>query len=193
MNLFKRILFSILYIKKPVWDTGVSPPELLEFIHQHPPGRALDLGCGTGTNALTLARNGWQTTGVDFVSKAIRQARKKSLREGIEVDFFVDDVSQLKKIDAKFDLILDIGCFHSLSKQEKVNYIRNLDRLLSPTGSFMIYAWLADSEENSTGLTETDLDSFSKALSLTLRQDGKERGRRASVWLTYAAKKADNG
>ena len=185
-------MFSILYIKKPVWDTGVSPPELLEFIRQHPPGRALDLGCGTGTNAITLARNGWQTTGVDFVSKAIRQARKKSRQEGIEVDFFVDNVTQLKTIDAKFDLILDIGCFHSLSKQGKVDYIRNLDRLLSTTGSFMLYAWIADSEENSSGLTEIDFDSFSKALSLTLRQDGMERGRQASVWLTYAAKKADN-
>ena len=56
----------------------------------------------------------------------------------------------------------------------------------------MLYAWIADSEENSSGLTDIDFDSFSKALSLTLRQDGMERGRQASVWLTYAAKKADN-
>ena len=56
------------------WDTNITPPEVKEFIAAAPPGKALDLGCGTGTNAITLAQHGWQATGVDFAPKAIRTA-----------------------------------------------------------------------------------------------------------------------
>ncbi|MEW6615857.1 MAG: methyltransferase domain-containing protein [Thermodesulfobacteriota bacterium] len=48
------------------WDTNITPPEVMEFIQKTSPGRALDLGCGTGTNGITLARHGWKVTGVDF-------------------------------------------------------------------------------------------------------------------------------
>ncbi len=51
------------------WDTQITPPEVMEFLSGTPPGKALDLGCGTGTNAITLARHGWQVTGVDFIPK----------------------------------------------------------------------------------------------------------------------------
>ena len=59
------------------WDTQVTPPEVMEFIARTPPGKALDLGCGTGTNAIALARHGWRVTGVDFIPKAILAARGK--------------------------------------------------------------------------------------------------------------------
>src|SRR5579885_2975421 len=81
-----RWLFTIMYWRgRPPWDTGISPPELVEAIEGPqalPPGRALDLGCGTGTNALYLARHGWQVTGIDFAAPAIEQARRKAQAAG---------------------------------------------------------------------------------------------------------------
>ncbi|HZD55845.1 MAG TPA: class I SAM-dependent methyltransferase, partial [Anaerolineales bacterium] len=71
MKILRRIFFNLWYYREPPWDTGISPPELLAFIESHPAGQALDLGCGTGTNVITLARNGWQVTGVDFAPRAI--------------------------------------------------------------------------------------------------------------------------
>ncbi|MCK7512216.1 MAG: methyltransferase domain-containing protein [Desulfobacterales bacterium] len=62
------------------WDTNITPPEVMEFIAETPPGRALDLGCGTGTNAIALARHGWQATGVDFAPKAVHKARAARLK-----------------------------------------------------------------------------------------------------------------
>src|SRR5688500_14230632 len=62
---------------KTPWDTGIPPPELVEVIegpNALEPGRALDLGCGTGTNAMYLAQHGWTAVGVDFSSHAIESA-----------------------------------------------------------------------------------------------------------------------
>ena len=60
------------------WDTGITPPELLALLETLEPGTALDLGCGTGTNAIELASRGWFVTGVDFSSLAIDNARRKA-------------------------------------------------------------------------------------------------------------------
>jgi ubiquinone/menaquinone biosynthesis C-methylase UbiE len=175
-----------MYRKNPPWDTGVSPPELIKFIATHPAGTALDLGCGTGTNAITLAHKGWDTTGVDFVGKAIKVARKKAETAGVKVKFIIDDVAFLKKIrHQQFNLLLDIGCFHNLSQMQKQNYVKNIERLLAPGGSFLIYAWLAEPNKKTTGMTKEDFQAFSKILKLINREDGFEGEVRPSVWLTY--------
>src|SRR5260370_14518015 len=79
-------------------DTGVSPPELVSVVEgpgKLEPGKALDLGCGTGTNSIYLARHGWETTGVDFVPRAIAQARRKAAAAGASPRFLVGDVTRL--------------------------------------------------------------------------------------------------
>jgi methylase of polypeptide subunit release factors len=75
--MLQKLWFNLAYYQKPVWDTGVSPQELLDFIASQVPGNALDLGCGTGTNVVTLAQSRWQVTGVDFAPRAIRIAKKR--------------------------------------------------------------------------------------------------------------------
>ena len=73
----RRAFFSLWYLfSKPPWDTGIPAPELVRAIANRPPGRALDLGCGTGTNVRYLAEHGWQATGLDFAPSAIAQARR---------------------------------------------------------------------------------------------------------------------
>src|SRR6266511_3280582 len=62
------------------WDTGVTPPEVVELVEGKtplPPGRALDLGCGTGNEVAYLARHGWTATGVDLVQVAIDRAASR--------------------------------------------------------------------------------------------------------------------
>ena len=64
----------------PPWDTGVTPPELVALVEGDNllPGRALDFGCGTGTNCLYLAQHGWRAVGVDFSPLAIERAKHKT-------------------------------------------------------------------------------------------------------------------
>lgn len=184
-NIIKRLLFNFWYLKRPPWDTGVSPPELMDFIATNPPGRALDLGCGTGTNAITLAQYHWQVTGVDFVSNAIKKAHHQAQQAGIQVDFILDDVTKLSSINGNFDLVLDIGCFHNLAEEGKRRYIRNLKRLLAPQGTFLLYAFIRSTDSDKTGLSEQDLATLTGQFSLISRQDGIDHGKRSSSWLRY--------
>jgi len=184
-NIVKRLFFYYWYLKKPPWDTGVSPPELMEFIASNPPGRALDLGCGTGTNAITLAQNHWRVTGVDFVSNAIKKAHHRAQQAGIQVEFILEDVTKLSSIKSDFDLILDIGCFHNLTEDRKLKYIQNLRRLLAPKGTFLLYAFICSTDSDKTGLSEHDLATLAGQLTLISRQDGKDHGKRSSSWLSF--------
>ena len=73
--MIRNLLFELRYLLGDTpWDTEISPPELINFLETHPPGRALDLGCGTGTNALTISSYGWEVIAVDASHLAIRRA-----------------------------------------------------------------------------------------------------------------------
>lgn len=124
------------------WDTNITPPEVMEFIAETPPGRALDLGCGTGTNAIAIARHGWQATGVDFAPKAVHKARRKAEAAGFKIDFHCADVSDLGMLAGPYDYVLDIGCLFTLQENARIGYGRELSRLLRPQGDYMLYAWL---------------------------------------------------
>lgn len=188
-----RIRFALSYLSQPPWDTGVSPPELLDFIAQHSPGRALDLGCGTGTNALTLAKAGWQVTGVDFIPRAIRAAKRKAQNARLQVEFLIADVTRLPAFPAPFDLVLDIGCFHSLGERKR-DYLSQLETLLTPGGTWLMYGFFApdphrfgrlDRARPKPGLAEADFSLVPASLTLVWRRDGTERGERPSAWFMY--------
>jgi SAM-dependent methyltransferase len=183
--MMRKLFFNIAYLQKPVWDTGISPPELLDFIANHNPGRALDLGCGTGTNAITLAKHGWYVTGVDFVKRAINLARQNAQLYGVKVDLRVDDVTRLESITGKFDLILDMGCFHSLPPSTRQAYILKIDQLLANSGTFLLYLFMTSNPDwSDPGASDADISFITQNLNLVERKDGTERGERPSAWLT---------
>lgn len=142
--MLQRLIYNLWYYFHPPWDTGITPPEVVEAIEgPNPlmPGRALDLGCGSGTNSLYLARHGWQVIGVDLATVAIYRARRKAREAGLSVSFFAADVTRLGFLQPPFDLALDVGCFHALDAPGRVRYRDGLRRLLSPGGRYMLYAF----------------------------------------------------
>ena len=185
-NLIRRFLFNTWYFRRPPWDTGVSPPELLEFIQNHEPGRAIDLGCGTGTNVITLAQAGWRVTGVDFVPRAINLAREKARKAGVQAEFRVSDVTRLQGINGPFDFALDLGCFHGIPDNRRTDYLEQLDRILTPAGFWLMYGFLKpDPDQTGTGLAETDVDLLISRLSLIWRRDGIDQRQKPSAWFLF--------
>jgi SAM-dependent methyltransferase len=185
-NLLRRFLFQYWYFGQPPWDTGVSPPELLEFLEKHTPGRAIDIGCGTGTNVITLASAGWRVTGVDFAPRAIRLAIAKTKKAGIQAELVVKDATKLDGISGPFDLAFDLGCFHGIPQKGREKYLEQLHRILAPGGFWLMYGFLkTDPDQSGTGLAEWDIDQILARLALVWRRDGFDRGERSSTWFLF--------
>ena len=183
--MLRKLWFNLAYLQRPIWDTGISPHEVLNFISTHAPGKALDLGCGTGTNVITLAKHGWNVTGVDFSKRAIKIAKKKAQQNDVHVDLRNEDVTRMDLITGRFDLILDMGCFHSLPSKQRPSYIQKIDKLLDETGTFLLYIFFkAQPDGVGPGLFETDIQLITEVLQLVDRKDSTERGIRPSAWFT---------
>ena len=184
--MFRRLIFNLWYFRAPPWDSGISPPELLQFIQTHPSGRAIDLGCGTGTNIITLVQTGWQVSGVDFASRAIRIAKGKLKQKNIKADLHIGDVTKLTHITGPFDLALDIGCFHTLTEQGKQDYLTQLDRILAPNGFWLMYGFFKPAPpQTGPGLAEAEINLISTRFLLRSRQDGFDKRERPSAWLLF--------
>lgn len=185
MSWLRKLFFNLYYLSSPPWDTGITPPELESFIKTHPPGRALDLGCGTGTNVLALAAAGWDAHGVDFSGRAIRSARQKSRAMNLQAGFYQDDVLRLKDIHGRFSLICDIGCFHGLPAERHADYAQNITRRLEPHGTFMLYVFFRQPDSGGPGILQSEIDDAFNGLELFHREDGEDRGDRRSAWFWF--------
>ena len=187
MNLLRRLSFELWYFFHPPWESGLVPPEVETFIRENTSGRALDLGCGTGTSSLALARNGWVVTGVDFAPRAIHMAEMKSRNAGYKINFFIADAASLPDSlkETTYDLVLDVGCFHGLSPSEKILYLNQLDHLLAPSGTWLLYGFFKPSGAPGPGLLDSDLDLSIWHLKLIKRQDGMDRKSRPSAWFWF--------
>ncbi|MGD8455032.1 MAG: class I SAM-dependent methyltransferase [Anaerolineales bacterium] len=180
-----KYAFRIWYLKIPPWESGITPPELIDFIRDHRPGKAIDLGCGTGTNAIKLAQHGWESTGVDFIPKAIRKGKEKAQKAGVEVTLKVGDVTDSNILGRDYDLVLDIGCYHSLSPRKRKQYRDNLKQLVKPGGTFLLYAFTPSAEEPNRGVPEDEVWALSNILHLEKREDGEDVTRASSAWFWF--------
>ena len=185
-NVFRRLHFQYMYFGQPPWDTGVSPPELFEFIRNNKPGRAIDIGCGTGTNIIALAQAGWTVTGVDFAPRAIKLAKQKLKRSGMQANVFVGDATNLRGIAGPLDFALDLGCFHGISKEGRAKYLDQLHRILAPNGFWLLYAFLSPGTPRSGhALEEADIRLIASHLTIVSRRDGLDKSERQSAWFLF--------
>lgn len=178
--------YNLWYLRRPPWETNQSPPELIEFIQNHTAGKALDLGCGTGMNCRTLSEAGWQTVGIDLALLAVRKARERFKKAGLRGSFHNGDILVDRFQPCEFDLVLDIGCFHSLFPDRRWQYHENIARWLKPGGSFLLYGHMVSlTDGNTVRITEKDVDGFLPYLDLTRRDDCSDRWGRKTVWLWF--------
>jgi SAM-dependent methyltransferase len=106
-----------------------------------PPGRAIDLGCGEGDNAIFLAQRGFEVTAVDFARSAIEKARRKAEAAGVQIDFLVDDLTHPNKVQGQFDLLVDYGTLDDLGTAQREAYVREVVPLARPGARFLLWCF----------------------------------------------------
>jgi SAM-dependent methyltransferase len=136
---------------RPPWDIGRPQPAFVELANEGAiKGSVLDVGCGTGENALEMAERGHEAWGVDIVSGAIDQARAKAKLRGLAATFLVGDALEMEHLNRTFDTVIDCGLFHTFSDPEREVYADQLAHVLEPGGRLHILC-LSDWEDASWG------------------------------------------
>ena len=131
--------FDSAYQGTPPWDIGRPQKEFVELIRRGEiTGSILDIGCGTGEQALFFAGEGHDVWGIDSAPLAIRKAQEKAVARELPVHFLVLDALKLSTLNRKFDTATDSGLFHTLSDEDRPVFVENLTAILSPAGKYFM-------------------------------------------------------
>jgi SAM-dependent methyltransferase len=116
------------------WDTGRPSTELQKVIGRHglQPCRAIEVGCGTGTNCVWLARQGFDVTGFDFAPLAIERAQERARDAGVQAMFLTASVFDLPDPGEPFEFFFDRGCYHAVRRDAPDEYALAVARQLAP-------------------------------------------------------------
>jgi len=123
-----------------LWTDKRIPKQINTLLETVNPSNLLELGCGLGYFSEFVESQGIKTTGIDFSSVAIENAKKRLEKNINKPTLLEGDVTNLQFDDNQFDCILDIGCFHSLDENNEKKYIIEAHRVLKPNGTLLIWS-----------------------------------------------------
>ena len=126
---------------KPGWNDSETIKNILEFILNtfekydlDKSIKILELGCGDGELALSLAELGYNVSGVDISPTAIEWAKEKAKERNLNVDLFTGDVLNMEFKDNSFDLAIDSYCLHCIIGEDRAKFLKEIKRILKPEG-----------------------------------------------------------
>ncbi|KYK25938.1 hypothetical protein AYK26_01520 [Euryarchaeota archaeon SM23-78] len=122
-----------------VWTREVPQQGLVELVEKKiiKPCKAIDIGCGEGTDSICLASKGFDVTGIDFSEKAIGYAKENAAKKGVNINFIVLDIDKLSQIKEKFDFVLEFGFLHHVAFEKRKKYVQDVANLLKPGGKYL--------------------------------------------------------
>jgi 2-polyprenyl-3-methyl-5-hydroxy-6-metoxy-1,4-benzoquinol methylase len=159
-----RLMFGVMYrVGFVPWDghkLSVLLTGVVEGAGALPPGKALDVGCGTGDTSIYLSQHGWNVTAIDFVRLAIDRARAKTAAAGVNVRYVRGDVTQLSSLGAGsgFQLAVDNGCLHGLSDAQRDAYVRELSAAVAPGGRLILSAFTQRKRRGPSGMDQSEIE-----------------------------------
>ena len=165
------------YKTVPPWDVGRPQPAFVELVRigELNRGKVLDVGCGTGENALYLAEKGFAVVGVDLTNRAIGAAREKAAERKLKVDFREGNALSLDFKDSVFDNVIDSGLFHTFPDDDRPVYAREVARVLAPTGKYFMLCFSEKEPTNWGGprrVTRQEIEStFSPLFNINYIRD----------------------
>ncbi len=185
------------------WDHGMVDVNLIEVVSALPitPCRALDIGCGTGGNAVWLARQGFEVTACDLSPTAIGKADAKARSAEIDCRFVVADFLADPIPGAPFGFVFDRGCLHCIEPEEpRRRFAAKVASLLGEDGLWLTLVGNADEEEREVGppqLSASELVSaiepFFEILSLVSGHFGSDQEQPPRAWICRMVKRRQAG
>ena len=165
----------------PPWDLGHPQPEIVTLAADGEiVGDVLDVGCGTGENALHLASLGRRVLGIDGAPTVIERARAKAAARGLPAAFLVADALDLAKLRRRFETAVDCGLFHTFEPEQRRPYAHSLCEVLSPGGTLHLLCF-SDEEPPGPGprrITQYEIgDAFRSIFALTRIRPGRFESR----------------
>ena len=139
MKLFYEVIYR--YFRAP-WDIAARE-ELVDLVDSGriKPCRTIDLGCGTGANAIYLAQKGFEVTGVDYAEAAIEKAKARARETGVHVEFILDDLTNLRHVSGEFDFLLDYGVLDDLRLHQREPYVQNMLGLTHSRSRYLLWGF----------------------------------------------------
>jgi SAM-dependent methyltransferase len=123
----------------PPWDIGRPQPAIVRLAGRGViRGAVIDVGCGTGSNAVYLASRGLDVVGIDAAPTAIARAKEKAREQGSSVTFLVGDALALDGLERTFDTAIDCGLFHTFSDSERLRFAQSLHRILGAGARYVL-------------------------------------------------------
>ncbi|MCG8424378.1 MAG: class I SAM-dependent methyltransferase [Proteobacteria bacterium] len=146
----RREHFFELYNGQPPWEIHRPQEAFVRLCDARGVrGSVLDVGCGSGENALLFAARGHEVWAIDMVPKAIDMACAKAEQRGLEVTFRVADALALETLGRSFDTVIDSALFHVFSDSDRLLFVASLARVLASGG--MYYMLCFSDEEPGRG------------------------------------------
>lgn len=127
------------------WDSGSPSAELKRLLEEYAiaPCRMLEIGCGSGTNAVYLAERGFDVKAVDFAPLAIERANQRATEAGVDVDFGVQDLAapeaaeQLLAGGEPYSFVFDRGVYHCVRREELAAFQQTISQIVAPGGTYI--------------------------------------------------------
>jgi methyl halide transferase len=136
------------------WDIGKPDANLVQTVITVPikPCKALEIGCGTGDNAIWLSQQGFRVAGVDTAEIAIEKAREKASRANTKCAFGIGDILKSHVEGGPFRFAFDRGCFHTIgSDKERESFAETVNGHLEKEGLWLSLLGNADEQQNGQG------------------------------------------
>jgi methyl halide transferase len=181
------------------WDIGKPDFNLIQTVTSTPvaPRKALDIGCGTGDNAIWLAKKKFHVVGIDISEIAIKKAEEKALKNKVDCTFIVTDILSTQVEGKPFGFAFDRGCFHALSSpKDRKRFAENVSGHLEKDGTWLSLIGNADEQRQSPGPPQrtardivTGVESHFEILALVSSYFGSNRPNPPRAWVCLMRKR----
>lgn len=179
------------------WDTGEPEPLLAEFVTSGriQPTRTLEIGAGTGTNALWLAECGFDVLGIDVAPLAVERANAKLNGRDLPCRFRTLDFLATEPPGGPFEFVFDRGCFHVFDEpEERARFAAQVAAALAPGGLWLSLIGSTEGGLREMGPPQRSAREVALAIEPTLEivelRAAEFRGHGAKAWFCLARRRA---